>query len=426
MPAAPTEDDPRRGSGRRPARPTPWASTAIWVWDHFYPLYGDPDGRALRGLHAAGRAWRSTPSRPPRRAGDVQLLPQPEPAGRHGPHHRPPVPRPLRPRHRLGLVRARLRRVRLRVRHRHRPPARPRARPPDHQGPAGEAAPRPGRPAADPDRRLRARRSRCGWSPSTPTRGTASVRPRTSRARTRCSTSGARRSAATRRRSSAPWRSTPARPTGSPEYAEAGADHLIVMPGPPFTMDALRPRSTPEAEARAPRRFAGPATSPPTLRRVLDDITTWVTNVVDTLGYVGVAFLVALGERLPAHPLRGRAPPRRVRRRPGRRQPRRHDRRGRPSGRWSVPGSSTASPRRSGRCGCAPCRAPRAVVRGAGTPLDRSEAWFDRRADAAVPHRAVRTAHPLGRVGPRRLPAHGDRALQRADGPWAAPCGTRR
>ena len=112
------------------------------------------------------------------------------------------------PRHRLGLVRARLRRVRLRVRHRPRPPA----------GARGERCPRikdrlaklnpppVGRPA-DPHRRVAARRSRCASWPSTPTPGTPSGRPRTSRPRTPSSTSGARRSAATRPRSSARSRS---------------------------------------------------------------------------------------------------------------------------------------------------------------------------------------------------------------------------
>ena len=67
----------------------------------------------------------------------------------------------------------------------------------------------------------RDRRSRCGSPPSTPTRGTRSVRPPATRRRTAPSTSGARASSAIRARSSAPSasrrpRSTTGRPTSTP------------------------------------------------------------------------------------------------------------------------------------------------------------------------------------------------------------------
>ena len=35
----------------------------VWTWDHFYPLYGDPDGANLRVLDDAGRVGRRHPSR---------------------------------------------------------------------------------------------------------------------------------------------------------------------------------------------------------------------------------------------------------------------------------------------------------------------------------------------------------------------------
>ena len=107
--------------------------------------------RALRVLEPARRDRGGHGAHPLRRARDLQLLPQPEPARRHGAHGRPDLRRPPDPRPGLRLVRARLRRVRLRVRHR------------DHAAervPRGAArdprAPRQAQPAA----RARAR-SRC-------------------------------------------------------------------------------------------------------------------------------------------------------------------------------------------------------------------------------------------------------------------------
>ncbi len=173
---------------RRPRRPpicrAAWQAAdalevdSIWVWDHFFPLYGDPDAAHFECYTLLAAMAVETTPRAHRRARHVQLVPQPQSARRHVPHDRPPERRPLRARHRLGLVRARLRRVRLRVRHRAVSPARPRRRAAAHHGaprPADAAAPRPG---PDPRRRIRARRSRCGSPPSTPTRGTRSARPR--------------------------------------------------------------------------------------------------------------------------------------------------------------------------------------------------------------------------------------------------------
>ena len=97
------------------------------------------------------------------------------------------------------------------------------------------------RPAPDPHRRIAARRSRCGSSPSTPTRGTRSARPSELRARrTACSTSGARSSTATRARSSARSAINATEVDDWQAYLDAGAEHLIVMIGPPFDLDPVR------------------------------------------------------------------------------------------------------------------------------------------------------------------------------------------
>ena len=72
---------------------------------------------AFRVLEPAGRDGGGHGAHPLRRARDLQLLPQPEPARRHGAHRRPHLRWAPDPGAGLGLVRARLRRVRLRVRH---------------------------------------------------------------------------------------------------------------------------------------------------------------------------------------------------------------------------------------------------------------------------------------------------------------------
>ena len=191
--------------------------------------------RPLRMLHDAGRARGRDLDDSVRTARRVQLVPEPGTARRHGPHHRPHLRRPIHPRYRVGVVRARLRRVRLRVRHRAEPPAGPRRRHPPHEGAHRQAQPTADGPAADDDRRRR----REGHP--APDRGArrhlARIRKRQQRQafarragaaqETRCSTPGARRSGATRRpstgplawmpiRSISPMRSRMPAPTRSP------------------------------------------------------------------------------------------------------------------------------------------------------------------------------------------------------------------
>lgn len=117
---------------------------------------------------------------------------------------------------------------------------------------------------------------------------------------------------------------------------------------------------------------------------MLDDITTWVTDVVDTLGYVGVAFLVALENVFPPIPsevvlplagfvagrgdanLLGMIVASTI---------------GSLVGAWVLYGVSAA---------IGPERLHAFIVRFGRWfgvrehHLDRAEAWFDRRADAAV------------------------------------------
>ncbi len=177
------------------------------------PALRRPRRRPLRGLHAARGHGRRDQPRAARRAGHVQLLPQPQPAGRHVAHHRPPERRTVRARHRVRVVRARLHRVRLRVRHRAvtAQGARP-SRSPSSRS-ASPSSPRHRSASSRSSSAARGSRSRCGWSPSTPTPGTPSARPTPTPPRTPSSTSGAPRSAATPPRSSAPSPSARARST---------------------------------------------------------------------------------------------------------------------------------------------------------------------------------------------------------------------
>ena len=73
--------------------------------------------RALRVLDDARRDRAVDRARAGRRARQLQHVPQPRSARRHGADARPHLGRSRDPRHRLGLVRARLPRVRLPVRH---------------------------------------------------------------------------------------------------------------------------------------------------------------------------------------------------------------------------------------------------------------------------------------------------------------------
>ena len=162
-------------------------------WDHFYPLYGEPDGKHFECWTLLAAWAEQTDARRGRRPRHLQQLPQPGAARRHGPHRRPRLRRPADPRHRLGLVRARLR-----------PSTATSSAPP-----AAASTPSPRRcrgsrragPSSTRRRRARSRSSsvaaasarRCASSPATPTSGTASATSPRSPTRTRCSTSGARK-----------------------------------------------------------------------------------------------------------------------------------------------------------------------------------------------------------------------------------------
>ena len=71
---------------------------SLFTWDHFFPLFGDPDGAHFECWTPARGDGRGDGARPVRRARDLQLLPQPEPARRHGAHDRPHLRRPAHPR----------------------------------------------------------------------------------------------------------------------------------------------------------------------------------------------------------------------------------------------------------------------------------------------------------------------------------------
>ena len=134
-----------------------------------------PGRQPLRVHHDAGLDGRGDRARRDRRARDLQLLPQPRAAGRRPPDAGPHLGRTGDPRHRRGLVRARLRRVRLRVRHQGLPPARARGGAPAHQVPPRAARAAARARDADPHRRRPARRSPSASSRSTRTPGTPSA-----------------------------------------------------------------------------------------------------------------------------------------------------------------------------------------------------------------------------------------------------------
>ena len=79
---------------------------SIWTWDHFYPLYGEPDAAHFEAWSLLAAMAVDTQHARPRAAGGLQLVPQPRPARRHGAHRRPPLGRTAVPRDRFGLVRA--------------------------------------------------------------------------------------------------------------------------------------------------------------------------------------------------------------------------------------------------------------------------------------------------------------------------------
>ncbi len=57
---------------------------SVWTWDHFYPLYGEPDGPHFEGWSMLAAMACDTKHGHVRRHGHLQLVPQPRAPGRHG------------------------------------------------------------------------------------------------------------------------------------------------------------------------------------------------------------------------------------------------------------------------------------------------------------------------------------------------------
>ena len=143
----------------------------VYTWDHFYPLYGAPDGPHFECWSLLGRLGRGDRAHRARAARRLQLVSQPGPAGRHGPHGRPRQRRPGDPGHRRRLVPPRLRGVRLPVRDDRRSVDRARGGDPAHRAAAGGARTRHRSGGCRCSSPAAARSGPCASWPVTPTPG---------------------------------------------------------------------------------------------------------------------------------------------------------------------------------------------------------------------------------------------------------------